>query len=53
MPGLLPEGYTCVCGEIHKFPTYVYAHWDDPLIHNCPKCGKPNEIVDGEVQHDD
>lgn len=31
----LTKGFTCVCGKEHKFPPYVYAHWNVELVHTC------------------
>ena len=50
------KGYICEglhCGRYHKFPAYVYAHYDIELIHTC-ECGAKNVICCGEVtlQHD-
>jgi transcription elongation factor Elf1 len=42
------KGFTCKpCGTYHKYPSYVYAHWDMTLTHTCPKCGAKHEIVSG------
>jgi hypothetical protein len=40
----LPKGFTCECGEFHKFGFYVYAHENDSIIHTCPKCEREHEI---------
>jgi hypothetical protein len=45
----LPKGYTCACGKEHRFPSYVYAHWDMLLTHTC-ECGRENEMVRGIVR---
>jgi RNase P subunit RPR2 len=45
----LPEGYTCKCGEFHKYPAYVYAHWRDLLTHTCEKCGAKHDILMGHA----
>jgi len=45
----LREGFTCECGKEHKFPTYVYAHWRELLIHTCDVCGAKHEICAGAV----
>lgn len=35
----LPKGFTCEdCGKKHRFPSYVYAHWDEELFTTCD-CG--------------
>lgn len=43
------DGYTCICGEVHKYPAYVFAHWDEELIHTCEKCGTKHDIYQGEA----
>lgn len=45
----LPTSYKCVCGEEHKFPAYVFAHWDEELAHTCGKCGARHRIVQGKA----
>jgi hypothetical protein len=43
----IPKGFTCrFCKTYHKFPPYVYAHWRDKLIFECP-CGAKYVIVCG------
>lgn len=45
----LASGYTCArCKEQHKYPAYVYAHWDVSLTHEC-SCGAKHEIVRGKA----
>lgn len=41
-----PKSYTCACGAVNQFAIYVFAHWNDLLIHTCD-CGRKNEIVRG------
>lgn len=44
-----PAGYTCkYCRRFHKFPAYVYAHFNDNLVHECT-CGAKHRIVRGMV----
>ncbi len=43
------EGYTCKCGTYHKYPAYVYAHWDISLNHTCD-CRRVNVILSGVVR---
>jgi len=45
-PGL-PSGFTCECGEFHKYPAYVYAHWRDLLAFTCQSCQRQCAIVMG------
>ncbi len=44
-----PTGHTCKCGEYYKWPTYVYAHWDENLKHTCKECGRRVRILRGVV----
>lgn len=46
----LPEGFTCKCGFVVKYPAYVYAHWRDVLIYTCEGCGKKYSIVCGTAK---
>lgn len=41
------KGLVCSCGEKHRFPAYVYAHWRSMIRMKCPKCGVEWEIVCG------
>lgn len=43
----LRKGFTCDCGEKVRYPGYVYAHWDIPLIYTCEKCGQQWAIIKG------
>lgn len=46
----LPEGVTCeACGKFDKYPSYVYAHWNTPLVYTCHTegCGKKYVIIGG------
>lgn len=46
-----PKGHTCeCCGLFHKWPTYVYAHWDVELTHKCGKCGQIVGIENGVTE---
>jgi len=40
------SGYTCACERTHKYPAYVYAHWNDELTHTC-ECGRTATIQNG------
>ena len=47
----LPKGFKCTtCNKEHIFPAYVYAHWDDLLIHTCDECGAKHSVMCGEVE---
>lgn len=48
---LLPKGYMCVCGKEHEFSAYVYAHWNDKLVHTCDGCGSKNALECGDFTH--
>jgi len=43
----LAEGFTCECGEYHKYPAYVFAHWRTPLTHSCDKCQRQHTVIMG------
>lgn len=43
----LAKGFTCECGEFHKYPPYVYAHWRIDLKFTCPKCDRVYDIYAG------
>lgn len=45
-----PAGHICTCGKIHKWPLYVYAHWNDILSYKCPSCMREIEIVGGHIK---
>ena len=45
--GTLPKGFTCDCGREHKFPLYVYAHWNILLTMTCESCSRTYEIQNG------
>ena len=37
--GTMRKGYTCEwCQQKHDFPAWVFAHYDEELIHTC-ECG--------------
>lgn len=48
---ILPDRYTCKCGKVHVYPTWVYAHWDLELRHTCDGCGRVNILHKGKVTH--
>lgn len=41
------SGHVCPCGERHKWPAYVYAHWRDLLTHSCNKCNQKTSLLSG------
>ena len=45
----LPKGYTCACGEYHKYPGYIYAHFREMIDHTCPKCRRVYTILLGHA----
>ncbi len=47
----LAKGYSCECGAWHRFPAYVYAHWDIGVNHKCDSCGRENSLLKGAVIH--
>lgn len=47
----LVKGFRCRCGEYHRFPPYVYAHWNIILTFTCPKCNRKCEILQGQVTY--
>jgi hypothetical protein len=48
-PNTLSAGYRCVCGAEHRYPAYVYAHWDTFLTHTCDACGAKTQVFEGGV----
>lgn len=47
--GKLAKGYDCSeCGKFNRYPSYVYAHWDDRLTHEC-ECGAKHDIIRGRA----
>ena len=49
----MTKGFVCTCGEKHRFPPYVYAHWRIRLVFTCPKCKRKWNILDGVASNDD
>lgn len=45
----LPKGFTCHCGEYHRFSGYVYAHWTTSLNFTCHKCSRDYSCIGGVV----
>lgn len=45
----LVKGFTCKCGEFHKYTGYVYAHWRHELVFTCPTCDREYDIFEGEA----
>lgn len=48
--GSLADGFTCKCGEKHKYPAYVYAHWETRLVFTCPKCQRKYTVRQGKAR---
>lgn len=48
----LPKGYTCRhCGAFSKFSSWLYAHWNESVIHTC-ECGAREALLRGQgVEH--
>jgi hypothetical protein len=44
------DGFDCECGERHEYPPYVAAHYDEPLLHTCKKCGRKHNIFRGKAR---
>lgn len=44
----LPTEFKCPCGGVHKYSSYVFAHWHDLLVFEC-KCGKSYDLLSGEA----
>lgn len=45
----LEEGFTCTkCGTFNRYPSYVYAHWYEELIHTCD-CKQKHRIKNGRA----
>ena len=43
----LPKGFTCAkCAREHKYPFYVYSHWEVSLEVKC-ECGAVSDIFRG------
>ena len=42
-----PRGFTCECGHEVKYPPYVFARWNEELIHTCTECGAKHTITEG------
>lgn len=42
-------GHNCAtCKMAHRWPAYVFAHWDMPLQHTCD-CGEVSQLLSGTV----
>jgi len=44
------EGFQCFCNGFKKFDSYVYAHMNERLTHECDKCGSKFSIKNGVVK---
>lgn len=45
----IPKGFNCECGEVHKYPLYVFAHWHEQLDFMCPKCDRKYTVYGGKA----
>ena len=46
---MMKKSFDCTkCRRTHHYPMYVYAHWDESLIHTC-ECGAKHELQSGHV----
>jgi len=43
----------CICGETTPFSSWVFAHWDNIIEFDCPKCDKRYTILRGDVKLED
>jgi len=44
------EGFQCFCNSFKTFDSYVYAHMNERLTHECDKCGSKFSIKNGVVK---
>lgn len=47
----MPKGFNCKnpkCKKWDDFGVYVYAHWNEELIHTC-ECGQQHRVKAGKV----
>lgn len=44
----LPKGFTCRCKKEYPFCSWVYAHWREALVLDCP-CGMKTTLKCGRV----
>lgn len=47
--GTLPSGFKCHCGIEHKYPPYVYGHWDIELQMTCSSCQRQYALLRGKA----
>lgn len=46
----LSKGYCCAaCQTYHRFPAWVYAHWEISARHTCGHCGAIHELICGQA----
>lgn len=43
------QRFKCACGKEHLLSSYVFAHWDERLVHTC-SCGRKNIVQRGVVK---
>jgi transcription elongation factor Elf1 len=46
----MTKSFACACGKVHVLGVYVFAHYNDALVHTCEKCGRKNIIKSGVAQ---
>lgn len=46
----MTKSFKCACGHVHVLGVYVFAHYNDALVHTCEQCGRKNVIKSGVVQ---
>lgn len=47
----LQKDFKCeTCGKQHHFSAYVFAHWDETLLHTCDGCGAKHDIFRGNAK---
>jgi len=44
----MTKAFECGCGKEEVLGSYVFAHWNDVLYHNC-ECGRRNKLRSGVV----
>jgi hypothetical protein len=43
----LRTGYTCECGQLHKFNEFIYGHWNCWVEMTCKTCGRAVYVMQG------
>jgi hypothetical protein len=42
-------GHICKCGSSHRWPLYVFGHWNDIITFTCPECKTKVDIQSGII----